>query len=96
MRSGDVAVEPFAKRTCRVIASPTRGAAQSARCTNGFHSPYDAVSSMTSQTRSRGASISMRAWGFRGMGAMVPDPRHRPVTQAAGRPVGVTANLHTG
>ena len=64
IRSGDRVVRPLAQRTCSTIGLPTAaGLAVSARSTNGFHSAYDAVSSMTSQTSSSGASIVMLAEG---------------------------------
>ena len=64
MRSGDRAVRPLDQRTCSTIGLPSAGgAAVSARSTNGFHSAYRSVSIMTAHTTSRGASMSMRAWG---------------------------------
>ena len=64
MRSGERAVRPFAQRTCSTIGSPTLGGSgHSTRNTNGFHAPYDAVSSITDQTVARGASIVVDADG---------------------------------
>ena len=57
-------MRPLRHRTCSTIGLPTAGGvAVSARSTNGFHAAYASVSSMTSQTSSRGASISIDADG---------------------------------
>ena len=63
IRSGLVVVRPLAQRTCSTIGSPTVAAAQSAFSTNGFHSPYDAVSSITAHTCSIGAAMDTDAAG---------------------------------
>ena len=46
---------------------------------NGFHSPYDARSSITAQTWSRGASMSTAAAGSCGTGSAVVGELHREV-----------------
>ena len=66
IRSGERAVRPLAQRTCSTIGSPTfAGLGHSIRKRNGFHSAYDAVSSITAQTTSSGASIVVEAAGLR-------------------------------
>jgi hypothetical protein len=65
IRSGLVVPRPLDQRTCSTIGSPTWGGnGHSALSTNGFHSPYDAVSSIVAHTWSIGAWIRTDADGW--------------------------------
>ncbi len=65
IRSGLFVDFPLAQRTCSTIGSPTwAGKRHSAFSTNGFHSPYDGVSTIVAHTRSIGASMAIDAAGL--------------------------------